>query len=232
MPVPTADGAERAAEYAATRARIRTLLQDVTDAEADAIVPACPDWSVRNLVAHLAGVCRDLVEKNHPTGDVQAWVDRQVAERATRSVVSLLDEFDEFGPGFEELIVKRPDARGGLLYDIVAHEHDAASALGRRAERDTEGVRLSIDIMAALIDGDLARAGLPAVRLSDGRNTWEVGTGEPGFSVSAPDTFELMRFLGSRRSLAQMRTFAIDGDLDRFLPGLAHLPLPEHDLIE
>jgi hypothetical protein len=29
-----------------------------------------------------------------------------------------------------------------------------------------------------------------------------------------------------------MRTFAIDGDLDRFLPGLAHLPLPEHDLIE
>ncbi len=70
----------------------------MTEQEADTVVPSCPDWTVRNLVAHLAGVCRDLVERNFPGPDVQAWVDRQVAERSTRSVASLLDEFDEFGP--------------------------------------------------------------------------------------------------------------------------------------
>jgi uncharacterized protein (TIGR03083 family) len=232
MPLPIVDGPERAVEYAATRARIRALLQDVSEDQANTIVPSCPDWTVRGLTAHLAGVCRDLVEKNYPTGDVQAWVDRQVEERATRSVASLLDEFDEFGPGFEELIVKRPEARGALLYDIVAHEHDAACALGLAADRTSAGVRLSVDIMAPMIEADLATAGLPAVSLSDGTRTWQVGDGEPGFAVRAPSIYELMRFLGSRRSLAQMRTFDVTGDLDRFLPGLCHLPLPERDLLE
>ncbi len=86
--------------------------------------------------------------------------------------------------------------------------------------------------MMALIDADLAKAGLPAIRATDGTRTWEVGTGEPELTITAPSTYELMRLLGSRRSLAQMRQADITGDLDRFLPGIAHLPLPEHDLIE
>ncbi len=231
MTVPVANGDERAAAYAACRGRVRELLGGVSDAQADVIVPACPDWTVRNLSAHLAGVCRDLAERNLPTGDVQAWVDRQVAERARRSVASLLDEWDEFGPAFEAMIVARPDRTGALLYDVVAHEHDAASALGLTAERTSEGVRLSIDIMAAIIDGDLVKAGLPAVRLSDGTRAWEVGQGSVEFTMEA-DTFTLMRALGSRRSIGQLRSRTHTGDLDRFLPGLAHLPLPVTDLAE
>lgn len=230
MAVPEGDGDERAVAYAECRARTRVVLADVAGSES-VIVPACPDWTVANLTAHLAGVCRDLVERNFPGPDVQAWVDGQVADRAGRSVESLLDEWDEFGPGFEAMIRKRPASSGGLLYDVIAHEHDVAAALGRRSDRASDGVRLSVDIVAGLVHADLAKVGLPAVRFSDGTRTWEVGTGDVEFTVEA-DTYELMRFLGSRRSLSQMRMVAHTGDLDRFLPGLAHLPLPVHDLVE
>jgi uncharacterized protein (TIGR03083 family) len=226
-----ANGEERAVEYAACRGRVRELLGALTEEQANTIVPACPDWTVRNLSAHLAGVARALVERDLPTGDVQVWVDAHVSGRADRSVDSLLDEWDEFGPAFEAMIVTRPERTGGLLYDVVAHEHDAASALGMRADRSAPGVSLSLDIMAGLIHADLAKAGLPAVRFSDGTRAWEVGEGPVEFTMEA-DTFTLMRALGSRRSLAQLRSIDHQGDLDRFLPGLAHLPLPVVDLVE
>ena len=231
MTVPVANGEERAEAYAQCRGRVRTLLGGVSNAEVDVIVPACPDWTVRNISAHLAGVCRDLAERNLPTGDVQAWVDRQVTERAERSVTSLLDEWDEFGPAFEAMIVARPERTGALLYDVVAHEHDAASALGRVGDRTSDGIHLSIDIITAIIDGDLDKAGLPAVRFTDGTRSWEVGTGPVGFTMEA-DTFALMRALGSRRSIDQLRAMTHTGDLGRFLPGIAHLPLPITDLVE
>ncbi len=231
MTVPEALGDERAAEYAACRTRVRALLGVINEEQANTVVPACPDWTVRNLTAHLAGVCRALVERNLPTGDVQVWVDAQVSDRAERSVASLLDEWDEFGPAFEAMIVTRPERTGGLLYDIVAHEHDAASALGTRTDRSSEGVRLSLDIMAGLIHSDLAKAGLPAVRFGDGTRTWEIGEGPVEFTMEA-DTFTLMRALGSRRSIDQLRRIDHTGDFDRFLPGLAHLPLPGTALVE
>ncbi len=231
MTVPVANGEERAAEYAACRGRVRELLSGVSEFQAGVIVPACPDWTVRNLSAHLAGVCRDLAERNLPTGDVQAWVDRQVTERAERSVASLLDEWDEFGPAFEAMIVARPDRTGGLLYDVVAHEHDAASALGLIGDRTSDGIHLSVDIIAAMIDADLGKAGLPAVRFTDGTRTWEVGQGQVGFTMEG-DIFELMRALGSRRSIHQLQAMTHTGDLDRFLPGISHLPLPVNDLLE
>jgi uncharacterized protein (TIGR03083 family) len=229
--VPHADGDERAAAYADCRRRIRTLLAAITDSDEHVIVPACPDWTVRNCVAHLAGVCADLAAKRRPDGDVQAWVDAQVADRADVPVAALLDEWDEVGPVFEAAIAKSPVGLGGLLYDVVAHEHDLAAALGRPAERSGSGIDLSLDILAGIIAGDLAANDLPAVQFGDGVVEWIVGDGEPEFRLRA-DRFELMRFLGSRRSLAQMRTYDIDGDLDRFLPGLAHLPLPTVDLVD
>ena len=231
MTVPVANGGERAAAYAACRGRVRALLGGISDAQADVMVPACPDWTVRNLAAHLAGICRDLAERNLPTGDVQAWVDRQIAERAERSVASLLDEWDEFSPAFEAMIVARPERTGGLLYDVVAHEHDAASALGLIGDRRSDGIHLSIDIIAAMVEGDLAKSGLPAVRFKDGTRTWEVGQGPVEFTMEA-DTYELMRALGSRRSIGQLRSMTHTGDLGRFLPGITHLPLPVDDLVE
>ncbi len=228
---PPADGDARAAEYAATRGRVRELLAGASGGDAARTVPACPDWTVHDAVAHLAGVCADLAARRLPDGDTQAWVDRQVAERSDHSVAELLDEWDANGPTFEAAIRKSPVNMGGLLYDVVAHEHDLRGALGRPGDRDTDGVRLSNEIILGMVDADLRTNDLPAVTLCDGDTAWTVGEGEPELRVEL-SPWELMRFLGSRRTREQMLAVPAEGDTERFLPGLAHLPLPEHDLGE
>lgn len=230
--MPIEIDAERAAlAYADTRGRVREVLGDLTEEQAALVVPACPDWTIHDLAAHLAGVAADLVARRYPTGDTQDWVDAQVAERADASVAALLDEWDEVGPGFEDAIRARPGSFAGLLYDVVSHEHDARGPLGRPGARDSDGVLLSLDIMFNMVERDLDANGLAAVRCSDGTRAWEVGAGPVELSIET-DTFELFRLVGSRRSLAQMRAAGFDGDLDRYLPGLCHLPLPEHDIVE
>lgn len=82
-----------------------------------------------------------------------------------------------------------------------------------------------------LLARDLAAHGLPAVRITSGGHTWDVGEGEPGLAVELVP-FELIRVLGSRRSEVQLRKLAWHGDLDRYLPALAHLPLPDRDIDE
>jgi uncharacterized protein (TIGR03083 family) len=226
-----------AVAYRATRARITGLAAErLDDATAGSIVPACPDWTVRQLCSHLAGVCADLVAGNRPSGDVQAWVDAQVEARADRSVGELIDEWNAAGPAFEQLIVDRPKGYAGLLYDIVAHEHDLRAVVGSPGARDSDGVRLSVDIVAASLTRDLAVRELGAVQVVSDDGRWLAGEGEPALTLDLTGqqdgTWQLLRALGSRRSTAQLRAMPWVGDLDRYLPAIAHQPLPVTDLVE
>jgi hypothetical protein len=117
------------------------------------------------------------------------------------------------------------------VYDAVAHEHDVRLALGRAGERDSSGVLASTVAMSDLLAADLERCGLPAVRITSGGRTWDVGTGNPELAIEL-EPFELIRAFGSRRSEAQLRALPWQGDLDRFLPAITHLPLPEQDIVE
>jgi uncharacterized protein (TIGR03083 family) len=229
MPAP-----DFADEYAAARSNIRTLLVDVDDAAATTTVPACPAWTVHDLCAHLVGVPAALVARdNPPPGDNQAWVDGQVAARADRTVGELLDEWDAVGPAFEGLMRKLPHAFGGLVYDAVAHEHDLRGALGRPGDRDDAGVHATLDLVVGMVDRDLAAVGPHpgTLRLRAGGREWVLGAGDPTVSIETTP-FELMRLLGSRRSRAQVLAAPWDGDVEPFLPALAHMPLPVADIVE
>ena len=58
-----------------------------------------------------------------------------------------------------------------------------------------------------------------------------VGDGDPAVSITTTP-FELMRLLGSRRSLSQVVSAGWEGDIEPFLPALAHMPFPETDIEE
>jgi uncharacterized protein (TIGR03083 family) len=135
---PTAE--QYASAYGSFRARVRELLEPVDPAIASSTVPACPDWTVRDLCAHLAGVCHDLAEGRYPQGDTQAWVDAQVAARQDRTVAALLDEWDQHGPAFEAAIAENPRALAGLVHDVVSHEHDLRQTLDQPGARTSDGV--------------------------------------------------------------------------------------------
>lgn len=228
MPAP-----DYADEYAAGRSRIRSLLANCTPEEAATVVPTCPDWTVHDLCAHLAGVSGALVGRDNPGADTQAWVDGHVQARADRSVAEILDEWDVVGPGFEAIMRKVPRAFGGLIYDVVAHEHDLRGALVRPGDRDTEGVWASLEVLVATISGDLAAHGpVPgALHLRADDREWTVGAGAP-IAAIATTPWELMRLLGSRRSRSQFLAAGWVGDVEPFLPAIAHLPLPVADIVE
>lgn len=229
VPAPTPE--QLAEQYRAARLRIAGLLAGLRPEQEALTVPACPDWTVQQLASHLAGVPADLVARRNPTGDTQAWVDGQVAARAERTTAEVLAEWDEVGPAFEDLIARKPASFAGLTYDVVAHEHDLRATLARPGEREGEGVLVALGVGFALLDADLARHGLGAVRLVGSGHEWRVGDGAPTLSLET-SAFELFRLLGSRRSRTQLLAAPWVGDVERCLPALAHMPLPAADLVE
>lgn len=228
MPAP-----DYAVEYSACRSRIREMLATTGPAEAGVVIPTCPDWTVRDLCAHIAGVSAALVARDNPGADVQAWVDRLVLERQNKSVVELLDEWESVGPGFESIMRAVPKAFGGLVYDVVAHEHDIRGALGRPGDRASDGVWASLEILVAMVQRDLATHGPTpgTLHLRADDRQWILGSGEPEVSIDT-SAWELMRLLGSRRSRNQILAAGWKGDVEPFIAAMAHLPLPVSDIVE
>ena len=81
--------AEAVFAYAGIRHRTTELLADVSDAEAGATrVPACPAWSVTDVVAHLYGVQRDILDGNLEGVATEPWADDQVRRFAPLGLTS------------------------------------------------------------------------------------------------------------------------------------------------
>jgi uncharacterized protein (TIGR03083 family) len=218
-------------EHRAARDRIGTLLAGLDGAAAATPVPPCPAWTVHDAVSHVVGMSVALAAGDFPNGDVQAWIDGLVTSRRDRPTAAVLDEWQASGDQIDRFVAGMGAGGGQLVYDVVAHEHDIRLSLGRPGGRDSSGVHASAVAMSALLAADLDRVGLPAVRITSGDRTWDVGPGEPELAV-ALDPFELIRVFGSRRSERQLRALPWQGDLDRYLPALAHLPLPVDDILE
>ncbi len=220
-----------AKEYRATRGRLNELLRELGATEIDTMVPACPAWTVRDLVSHMTGLAAALSAGAGPSGDVQVWIDALVEERRELTIAQLLDEWEHAAPGIAEFFSHAGPNGGQLVYDLVAHEHDIRHALGRPGERDSSSVHACADAMSLLLSRDLGKHGLAAIRLTSAGHTWDVGPGKPGLAI-ALDPFELIRVFGARRSVAQLRALPWVGQLDPYLPAIAHFPLPVEDIVE
>lgn len=223
--------ARLAEEYRAARERMCAIAAPLDAGEAAAAVPACPDWSVADLLAHVTALAADLGAGRRPEGDVQAWVDGQIADRRERSAADIAAEWSASAPAFEAMIAEKPHRWWGLVYDVLVHEHDLRGAVDQPGERDGESMEVSVGLGLRLVQGDLAKHGLPAFRLVADGVEHVVGDGEPELTLTATP-FEALRLLGSRRTLEQVRAADFDGDLDRYLPGLLHMELPTRDLGE
>ena len=64
--------------YDRTRQRIDGMLRE-RDVVVAAPVPACPDWSVRDVAAHLMGLARDVVDENTDSYATREWTSAQIA---------------------------------------------------------------------------------------------------------------------------------------------------------
>lgn len=216
-------------EWTEAQHRVIDLLSGLTADEAEVRVPACPDWTVRDLFSHMVGLGADEAGGDEPDDHNEAWTGRQVELRRGRSISELITEWRSVADPLRAWMAEhgvRP------LGDVLIHEQDLRGALGVPGAQDTAGLAA---LREQFVERFRARLGeLPPVALVG--QGWEWTSGGPvsaaAVRVEAP-TFELTRALMSRRSAAQLRGWTAHGDSTPYLDAFATLGgLPDADLSE
>jgi uncharacterized protein (TIGR03083 family) len=206
--------------YDDARRRVCALAAGLSEEQLASPVPATPDWTARQLVAHLVGVASDLVHGRRDGAGGPAWTSRQVAEREGRALDELVDEWAQDGPGVRDLIAQRRLPLQ-VVHDVLTHEADLREAFGLG--------RLPADI----VDAVLPKAAGPVVQgagalvVRAGGREWCGGDAAPDATLTA-DPYELYRGMISRRSRAQMLAWDWTGDAECYVD---RLPVfgPRHD---
>ena len=190
-------------------------------------VPACPGWSVADVLAHLAGAASDVVAGRIEGVGTPTWTAAQVDQRRRLDIPELIDEWSQSGPAFEALLAGLPPEIAGMaLGDLITHEHDIRSALGDSGGRDTPAYETALQYQVAGLGARLDGAGLPGLRLVAGKQEWVVGARSPGASVEG-DRHDVLRTLSSRRNAERVRAMNWEGTPDIYLAVLgAYGPLP------
>ncbi|NUT48192.1 MAG: maleylpyruvate isomerase family mycothiol-dependent enzyme [Saccharothrix sp.] len=204
-----------AVTYDAARRRIISL---ATGGDPDAAVEACPGWTVKDVVAHLAGGLGDVTEQRFDGVEDGSWGERHVADRRDREMGDLLVEWERNFQISEGLFDSPIGAV--LVAEIVSHEHDIRTALGRPGERDTVAVRAALTRPLQELDKRMRARHLPALRITLEHGDRVVGEGDPAGGLRT-SSFELLRVLGGRRSEEQVRALDWDADPGPWLPVLS-----------
>ena len=69
-------------EWSRAQQRVIDLVADLPPEQAALRVPACPDWTVRDLLSHMVGLGADVVAGDEPDDHNETWTGRQVQARA------------------------------------------------------------------------------------------------------------------------------------------------------
>jgi uncharacterized protein (TIGR03083 family) len=248
--------------YADAHERVATLVEAVGDERAaTTIVPACPEWTIKEVSAHLAGVCSDVLAGNIEGAATDAWTAAQVEARQEHTASAVIAEWRSYAPGFAAMLDDFPGWYGAqLVTDVTTHEQDLRAALGEPPTMN-DGIACAVEFLVSAVAHPAAAArGIGPLEIRSNGQAWRVGgtggtTGDPIAAVAAAigdgtplppvsetpvgvleaDPRELCRAFTGRRSAAQIRRFGWSGDPDVFLPLFAQPPfftLRPDDLVD
>ena len=222
------DGVE---EWTRAQQRVIELVSDLPPERAELRVPACPDWTVRDLLSHMVGLGADVVAGDEPDDHNEAWTARQVEVRRDRDVAALVAEWQEVAEPLRAWMranTTRP------LNDVVIHEQDLRGALKVPGAHGTPALATQRERYTGRIAprfGDLP----PIALVGDDGWSWVSGGGRADDAAVVPEapTFDLTRALSTRRSANQLRSWTVRGDVEPYLDAFAMMgPLPTTDLTE
>lgn len=166
-------------------------------------VPACPAWNVHDVLAHVTGVCADILAGKVEGAATDSWTQAQVDSRRGASRDDLLHEWSEAGPQVAAFLDDFPEPYGRqVVADLAVHEHDIRGALNCGGERGSDAVVIGLEFLQSVV----ADAEVAALELA------------PLDHVLTVDDFELFRALTGRRSAGQIRRFNWRVDPEPYLP--------------
>jgi uncharacterized protein (TIGR03083 family) len=211
-------GVGAGAAYADLRQRVNELVAGLADRSGD-VVPACPDWRVRDVIGHLAGVVDDVLGGRLDGAGSEPWTAAQVAARRDVEVDEVLASWNAQAPQLEAVLDSFGPAGHQLLMDAATHEQDLRGALGVPGARDSEAVRLGLGWLVDAFQGAGVRVGVVA---TDTDRSWPV---EDAVATATGSSFDLLRSFSGRRTEDEVRTrLAWEGDVDAVLPSLTFGP--------
>jgi mycothiol maleylpyruvate isomerase-like protein len=189
--------------YRGTRERVTAAATVLTDEQLAAPVPACPLWTVRDLLGHFAGATADLVSGNLDGAPGPAWTAAHIQARAGLDVAELLAEWTSDGAELERRL--RAGEMAGFLpnhpfLDTGMHEADLHGAVGSGRGDPAVWLRTA-QMFSAGVSRTLGDTATLTVRTQDG--VFTMGTGGAHTTVDT-ETYELFRAFGGRRSKDQI----------------------------
>lgn len=132
------------------------LAPTLTEEQLATTVPATPDWTVREVLAHLSGGAVDAVTGRMDGAPGPEWTARHVSERADVPVADLMTELREHQDAVAASVADNP--RPALVWNIAVHHADLHEAL--------DLARLPDRLWAPIADALAPRAGAAADAVS------------------------------------------------------------------
>ncbi|MDT7787084.1 MAG: hypothetical protein QOF58_5503 [Pseudonocardiales bacterium] len=175
--------------YREARQRIVGLTMGLSAEELSRVVPACPEWTVHQLLAHLSGEASDLVNGRMEGAPSDEWTARHVAERADVPAEDLLEQWNEHATRIDAM--ERLPFQ--LAMDAITHEADLRAVLGRERLPDAVWQPTLVWMTPRRLTDVTVKTEFGA--LGDGPITLEV------------DGYELWRAFFGRRSRRQMESW-------------------------
>lgn len=185
------------------RASATDFLAVVADLEPDRFgtpVPACPRWSVHDLLAHQSGASNDFVTRNLEGVTSEPWTARQVDARKGWTTEALAAEWSANIEAVAALcdLVPGPNP----AWDVSVHVADLREALDLSGPPETDGWSEVLAAATALV----AQRGITI-------SVEEDGADEGGTVFHFATAYGLWRALFSRLGDDRLRAEMLRGDM-------------------
>ena len=194
MPEHLVSSDQVAVSYIALRARVIDLLRSTPESSGNIVVPCTPEWTIRQLAAHLVGVPEDVLAGRMEGVTTDAWTHAQVERYGDLTLTELADLFESSAPKIDSIIHNFPQPIiSQFVMDAVTHEQDMRSALGVPGGRDSKAIEVGVGFFLNLFEANdpLLFDALLNTRVSQ----WDV-----------------LRAVTGRRTVEQMNALGLDGE--------------------
>ena len=185
--------------YRAARLRITELVLALDDDDLTRAVPACPGWTVHDVVSHITGVADDALNGRMDGVATEPWTAAQVERGRGTSTADQLERWTEQAAVFESFPLP-PQA----VIDLTTHEQDIRGAVDQPGGRDTAEIQFAFELLA-----QRAVEEVPGLRVEADGATYGP---EDATSALRGDRYDLYRAMMGRRSPAQLRALDWGGE--------------------
>jgi uncharacterized protein (TIGR03083 family) len=175
------------------------------------VAPATPDWTVKDNLAHLAGVTADILSGNLDGVGTEVWADAQVDARRDADLAAILAEWATCAATVETMADQFGRAGAQLVTDAATHEHDIRGAMERPGARDSDAVQIAFDYVGTAVGDQLDAAHRGALLVEHDAGATTFGQGAPSLTLRTT-RFEFLRATTGRRCPAQIAAYDWVGD--------------------